>query len=87
MRVRVRQTIKQFGWYGGKRRYPGDEFDIAGVHELGSWMEPVFSESEKLAEVLPVVTHEVAPEAVQQQPIKRTRRTKAQMLADRNKSQ
>ncbi len=41
MRVRVSQSVKQFGWYGKRRRRPGDEFEIAGKHELGSWMVPV----------------------------------------------
>lgn len=40
MLVRVKQTVK-FGWYGKRRRYPGEEFEIAGRHELGAWMEPV----------------------------------------------
>jgi hypothetical protein len=67
MKVRVKQTVKLFGWYGLKRRYPGDEFEIAGRHELGSWMELIDEEVMRVDE--PVVQ-------------KRARRTKAQMLAD-----
>lgn len=43
MLVRVKQTNRAgwFGWFGNKRRYPGEEFEIAGEHELGSWMVAV----------------------------------------------
>lgn len=49
MLVRVKHMAKDgwFGWYGKKRRRPGDEFEIAGKHELGSWMEPVVKPGRK----------------------------------------
>lgn len=46
MRVRA----LQLGWYGKQRRRPGEEFDIAGVHELGKWMERVNKPGRKAKE-------------------------------------
>lgn len=77
MKVRVRQSVKQFGWYGNKRRYPGDEFEIAGTHELGAWMEPVLD--------LPVSSELI--QEFKAEPKKRVRRTKEQMLADEKTKQ
>lgn len=31
----------KLGFYGGKRRYPGDEFEIADKRELGRWMQVI----------------------------------------------
>jgi hypothetical protein len=45
MRVRVKASLKAFGFDGIKRRYPGDEFDFAG-DVCPSWAEPVKSEPE-----------------------------------------
>lgn len=49
MKVRVKTSDEAgkpfkegwFGFYGGKRLHPGDEFEIGNESELGSWMEPV----------------------------------------------
>lgn len=35
--MRVRALRK--GWYASRRIRPGTEFEIAGKHELGAWME------------------------------------------------
>lgn len=45
MLVRVKANIKSFGWYGNKRRRPGDVFEICGEHELGKWMEVLAADS------------------------------------------
>lgn len=49
MKVRVKQTNREgwFGFYDGKRRYPGDEFEINNENELGTWMEKAGVEEEK----------------------------------------
>lgn len=32
---------KMVGWYNEERKYPGDEFEVKGAHEMGKWMEKV----------------------------------------------
>lgn len=31
----------KLGFYGGKRRYPDDEFEVADKRELGLWMQVI----------------------------------------------
>lgn len=42
MKVRVKEVRPGFfGFYGNKRRLPGDVFTIESKKELGSWMEVI----------------------------------------------
>lgn len=40
---------KMMGYYNHVRKYPGDEFEIEGEHEMGKWMEKVGGKGNSVA--------------------------------------